>query len=250
MHQKKRSVKFNSSFKDVLLTLICVSAIIFSVYKIYSIKTGYSEAEYAYRQLSSQYTSSDESSPLSVDYSGLSALCQDYRAWIYINDTVINYPVVYNGDNSYYLHHFINGDESDNGTLFIDADCAPDFSGQSTIIYGHNMKDGSMFASLCKYREQKYYEKHSDIFIITDKSTLELKPVAAFVTEADSSVYKTSFPTKKDYDTYITEIVTMSDIDTGIIPQYGDRLVVLSTCSYEYENARYVLICVIGDGSQ
>lgn len=83
-------------------------------------------------------------------------------AWLYCPDTVINYPVVQSDDNEYYLRRLMDGSSNTAGTLFADYRCSPDFSDPHTVIYGHNMKNDTMFGILPEYGAQEFYEPHPD----------------------------------------------------------------------------------------
>ena len=98
------------------------------------------------------------------DYDVLRLENSEFYAWLYSEGTVINYPVTRGEDNRYYLNHLFNKKRNSMGTLFVDAGNAPDFADRNTIIYGHHMKNGSMFASLVGYKKQSYYDEHPDLF--------------------------------------------------------------------------------------
>ncbi|MUU12894.1 MAG: class B sortase [Oscillibacter sp.] len=95
-----------------------------------------------------------------VDFTALAAVNPDVTAWLYGPDTGISYPVVQGTDNDYYLDHLLDGTANSAGCLFVDTSCRPDFSGRNTVIYGHRMKNGTMFAALGNYQEQVYYDAH------------------------------------------------------------------------------------------
>lgn len=174
----------------------------------------------------------------------------DFFGWLQIEDTVIDYPVMYTPqDPEYYLHRDFYGDYSDSGTLFIDGGCRPD--GNYFLIYGHHMNNGSMFGELPKYRDRDYYEDHKTVFFDTRYETRDYEIVAAFYAKIydKSEEYKyfcyynyTDLSDEKDFNEYVTNIKAMSVYDTGITPKFGDELIALSTCSYHTDDGRFVVV--------
>lgn len=254
------------SVKIVLICLCVVFVIIFgfSAFKIISTLNGYKQAEKTYSDIASQFVTvaepvktedktdkKDEKkpeelevSPISnVDFAGLKAQCQDYAAWIYSPNTVINYPVVYTDNNFYYLDHIPVEQHSTNGTLFIDCECASDFTGKNTLIYGHNMNDGSMFASLRDYRDPAYYPEHPVIYLSTPDFNYRLDIIAGFVTEPTSLAYCKEFDTEEQFMAYIEWMRSISTFESDVEVGEEDQVVTLSTCTYEVDDGRY---CIVG----
>ena len=183
-----------------------------------------------------------DTSPISVDFDTLRETCPDIKAWLYSPDTKIDYPVVQSKDNSYYLHRFMDGSYNPSGTLFIDYRCLGDFSGHNTIIYGHHMGDGSMLASIVEYKDQAYYDEHPVMYLNTPEGNYRLEVVCGFITWYDSRVYKYMFESRTEFEDWFTLMRSYSDFTCDVEVGIDDRLVTLSTCTYEYDNARYVLM--------
>ncbi|MBP5660069.1 MAG: class B sortase [Lachnospiraceae bacterium] len=169
--------------------------------------------------------------------------------WIEIADTIIDYPVMQTVDNDYYLKHDFNQKNDANGCIFLDCNCDVIFGNDNWILYGHHMKNGKMFSSLIKYADMDYYEKHKYIRFDTiyEKGTYEV--MYAF----RSRIYNTNEITFKyyqfidansseEFDSYMEEMEKMSLIDTGVSATYGDKLLTLSTCDYQEENGRFVVV--------
>ena len=171
----------------------------------------------------------------------LSAMNADVAAWIYSADTVIDYPVVQGSDNVYYLDHIFDGTYNKLGTLFVDCRNAPGFSDWNTIIYGHNMNNGSMFASLTNYTKQAYYEAHPEMFLVTPDGTFRLELFSGYVTPSDSDAYTFSFADASAFSEFLESIRARSDFDSPVSVEVSDRIVTLSTCTYDFEDARYVV---------
>lgn len=102
---------------------------------------------------------------LEIDFAGLKAVNLDVIAWIQIPALDISYPVVQGKDNAYYLHHLFSGESNINGSIFVDCHNQPDFTDQNTIVYGHNMKNGSMFGTLDKYQDKELFEQHPEFYL-------------------------------------------------------------------------------------
>ena len=182
-----------------------------------------------------------ERSPIEVDFSALLAKNRDAVGWIYSPDTVINYPVVQGSDNDYYLHRLIDGTWNPSGTIFVDARDTRCFDGRSAILYGHHMNDGSMFASIVNYKKQDYYAAHQNLYLNTPSGNYRLAVFSGFVTYADSSVYTFDFAGDAEFMDYVAKMKGFSDFSSDVTVSASDRIAVLSTCTYEYDDARYVL---------
>ena len=185
-----------------------------------------------------------------VIHSGLLALHEknpDCVAWITIEGTVIDYPVMYRpGQKNYYLHRDFNGNHASAGALFIAENCDPGDS-DNVIIYGHHMNSGKMFAALNKYKKQSFYEEHSRIVYETLNGHETYEIMFAFTTPVytghDFEYYAFSKANSaEEYDAYISACRERALYDTGVTAQYGDRLLTLSTCEYSQKNGRMVVV--------
>jgi len=183
-----------------------------------------------------------ETDAFTVDFDGLRSINPDIAAWLFCENTAIDYPVVQGYDNSYYLSHLFDKTQNKAGCLFIDIDNAADFTDKHTIIYGHNMKDGSMFNTLVKYKEQSYYDAHPQMTLVTPEATYTLALFAGYIADVDSDAWKMEFKDDGDFKNWIESAKKKSSFqcDVGIAP--GERVVTLSTCTYESDNVRYVVI--------
>lgn len=169
-------------------------------------------------------------------------LNSDITAWLYCPDTVIDYPVCHGDDNSYYLTHLADGTYNRNGCLFVDCKNSSDFSDNNTIIYGHHMASGKMFASLIKYKDQDYYEEHPIIYLTTEEGNYKIELFSGYVTEIGSSAYTMNFCTAKERTEWLKEISNKSDFTANAMTiSSKDRIITLSTCAYDFQNARYVV---------
>lgn len=182
-----------------------------------------------------------ETAPLSVDFDYLQDINQDVVAWIYSEDTPINYPVVLSADNSDYLHRLLDGTYNAAGTLFMDFRNSGDFSEENSIIYGHHMNNGSMFASLEMYRTQSYYDEHPVLYLLTPDADYKLELIAGKTVHADDQiVYSTNLTVEE-----AQERMENSDFQADVTLEPQDHFVTLSTCAYSFHGARYVVTGVL-----
>ena len=176
-----------------------------------------------------------------IDFAALKEVNSDVVAWICCPDTVINYPVVLGGDNEYYLTHLVDGTENGNGTLFIDRKNARDFSDENTVIYGHHMQSGKMFACLVEYADQAYYDAHPIIYLVTPEAKYKIELFSGYTTTFDSSAYMLRFSSSHDYAEWLREVARKSDFKANMHLSTNDHIITLSTCAYSFYDARYVV---------
>lgn len=174
-----------------------------------------------------------------VDFQALRAINQDVAGWLYCADTAISYPVVQGMDNEYYLNHLFDGTQNGAGCLFIDSrwDGTAD---RNCVIYGHHMKDGSMFASLEQYQTQEYFDAHSSFLWLTEDETWAVDLFAAYFTTPDSDAWAMSFASAQDFSDWLQRIQEQSCIVGTITPEPDDQIMTLSTCSYAGKDTRFV----------
>lgn len=179
--------------------------------------------------------------PLSVDFDILQSENPDIVAWIYCADTPINYPVVQGEDNQYYLRRLSDGSYNASGSIFMDFRNAADLSDLNSLIYGHNMTNDTMFGSLVEYKDQDYYDEHPELWILTKECAYRIDAIAGVVTRSDSDIYRI-FETPEELNEHLQSVVKNSTFVSNYDLESVERIVTLSTCSYEYNTARYVVI--------
>ena len=241
----------------VILTLIFAFALIFSGYKLCREYSEQQESIDIYTDLekfvsvpdeapnTTNPSESGETTPAyvgpAIDFDELKKINDDCVAWIYIEDTDINYPIVQGSDNSYYLKHLIDGKWNSSGSIFMDSRVSADISDRHSIIYGHHMKNGTMFSRLTKYKEQEYFDEHPEGWLITPEDTYRIEFFAGYVANVKSVAWDLEFESDADFETWIKEAQKQSWFTSPFSPAVTDRILTLSTCSYEFDNARYVL---------
>lgn len=175
---------------------------------------------------------------------------EDVKAWIKINDTNINYPVVQANDNDYYLYRNYKKENSNYGSIFIDSNSNIENPNSNIIMYGHNMKDGSMFKDLLKYADEEYYNNHKYIEFVTNTSSSTYEIIAVFKSRIfyknEKNVFRyyqcTNLNNEQDYNYYVNNCKELSLYDTGVNAEYGEQIITLITCEYSSENGRMVVI--------
>lgn len=241
------SVRIRNGALNVI-TVCLIGIILVSGYKIGKTMWEYQVAKSAYTNISEKTAKVDPKQFTGVvDWKALKKVNPDVQGWLYQKGTVINYPVVQGTDNDTYLHTRFDKQWSGGGTLFVDCRMEKDFKGFNSIIYGHHMKDGSMFRSIRGYtKEDGYYDKHKTLELATPHGNYHLVVFSAFITKAtDEDPYKMTYG-EAEKQAYIDRAWERSELPItrdSVDVTKNDRLVTLSTCAYDYEEARYIVMC-------
>lgn len=171
----------------------------------------------------------------------------DCVAWLAVEGTVIDYPVMYRPqDKNYYLKRDFYGEWSANGSLFVAEHCDPDAC-DNLIIYGHHMNSGKMFAALEDYKSEDFYQEHKYISLKTLHGNEKCEIMAAFSTSVYTKggfVYYSfaEADEKQEYDAFVSECKERSLYETDCQAEYGEKLLTLSTCEYSQKNGRMVVV--------
>ncbi len=182
-------------------------------------------------------------------YAGLYEENSDFTGWLSIEGMKINYPVMQCGDDEYYLHHDFYGNEDKYGCLYVRERADLNTPGTNVVIYGHNMRDGSMFGDLDFYKDEAFYEEHSIITFDTLYEERSYEIVAVFLSRVygeDEEVFKYydfyEARTPEEFQDFYENIKSMSLYDTKVTAEYGDTFITLSTCAYHVEDGRLVVV--------
>lgn len=178
-----------------------------------------------------------------VDFEALLEINPDVLGWIYIEGTDINYPIVQGTDNDYYLEHLVDRTPNSAGSIFMDYRNAPDFSDFHTVIYGHNMKNKTMFAGITEYQKTKFYETHPTGQILTPRGNYGFEVIGGYVADLRDPAWNLNFETEEDCLEWLRDSMERSAVGGDYVPVGGEQIITLSTCSYEFDDARFVLIC-------
>ena len=177
-----------------------------------------------------------QTGPKGIDLSWWQSHYNDIIGYVYSPGTPISYPIAYDGNNEYYLHHDLYGNYSEYGTIFLDARVPSDFSGHNNVLYGHHMSDGSMFASISNYKQQWYYDAHPYFFLYTNAGKYRVDLFAGIVVPGTHEVFSTSLSADQ-----LQRFINNSTFYSGKGVPSG-QIVTLCTCSYEAANYRYVVL--------
>lgn len=253
----------------IILAIISFGIAAFFVGRIYYTEKEYAEGDAVYEDILADVVISEEevlgesSEPTSVteepeeetgetvqeetslipeiDFVSLKAINEDVVGWLYLPDTVINYPVVQGEDNNYYLKRLVDGSYNANGSLFIDHQNEMDFSDDNTLIYGHHMDSGKMFATLVKYKDQEFYDEHPVAYFLTEEKSYKIEIFSGYVTTSDSESYLLTAGSREQAIAWMKEMFHNSDFFADVTIRPEDHIVTFSTCDYEFHDARYVV---------
>lgn len=237
----------------IILLVICLCVFIFSAYNIYK----YLSEENANKKLNNELmekaiieTPNDNNDntqenedilPISVDFSVLKQENEDIVGWLYLEDSPINYPVVQSNDNDYYLRRLVNGEYNIAGSLFMDYRNDSNLEDNNTIIYGHNMKNNTMFGSLQEYKNQDYYDNHKVMYYFTPEKNYIIELFTGYTISVESDIYDLSVIDSSKLE----ELISKSDFESNTKVTEEDKIITLSTCAYEYDGARYIVMGVL-----
>lgn len=219
-----------------ILLIICIFIFCISTWKLYGYYRSYKKAKDTYSKIAKENVKISKNER-KIDFKKLKSQNQDIAGWIYIRGTTIDYPIVQGKDNEEYLHQDFNKKKSSSGTIFLDNNCKKDFTSDNNIIYGHHMKNGTMFAQLLKFREKSFLKKHNEIMIFTPDRTIHLKVISAYVQKAQNKIPVT-FANDKQKKAYIKKIESMSEQTIKTSRINDSHIYTFVTCSYEGEDNR------------
>ena len=227
----------NSIVELAVLTCILLLAG-FGCYGIWDSNQIYQEADKARYE---EYRPGEET----LSFEELRRLNEEVFGWLTVYGTNIDYPLVQAEDNEKYVNTDASGEFSLSGALFLDYRNEKDFSDFNSIIYGHHMKNGSMFSGLTEYKKQEFYDSHSVALLLTPDKNYEIEFFAGYVASVQDKAWELAFPSDPDFTEWLDKTKERSCFTSGITPAVTDRILTLSTCSYEFNNARFVLLGVL-----
>ena len=182
-----------------------------------------------------------EGSGHDIDFAALQERSKDVVAWVRCEGTIIDYPIVQGEDNEYYLKHDLDGAYARLGTIYMDYQNAPDFTDQNTMLFGHNMKTDDMFGTLVNYREQAYYDEHPVIMLYTAEKCDRAELVSAYFLQADRHNLRPDYKTEEKFRAFLDDAIAKSLFESDVSVTEQDRIVTFCTCTYEYDDARFIL---------
>ncbi|MDU7454095.1 MULTISPECIES: class B sortase [Clostridium] len=229
-------MKIFKSIINIVLTLI----IVICAYKIIHQLKEYNDADKVYNLIREEKEESDNLFEKNINY----------RGWIKIDNTNINYPILQGQDNEEYLYKDINNEYIVSGSIFMNY-LNNGFDDQNTVLFGHNMKNGTMFANLKKYKEEDFFYNNNYIEIeLSNGQYLKYKVFSVYITDINDNYTKTSFEDKDEYKEFLERIKNKSIYKSDISVNENDKIITLSTCSYEFDDARLVVTGKLIDKEQ
>lgn len=247
----------------IALVLVFLAIACFSAYQLFAILMEYRQGEQSYKELE-QYVTIETPAPTEqqpgtddqpepedgiawpeVDFDALRAQNEDIVGWIYLEGTPINYPVVRGDDNDYYLRRLYDGTPNGSGSIFMDFRNEPNFIDRNNILYGHSMNNGSMFTAIKKYKNQAFYDEHPYALLMTPDGNYKLEFFTGYIANVEQDAWNYYFDTDEEFQFWLDSGKSKSTFASTVTPTVEDRVVTLSTCTYEFNNARYVLVGVL-----
>jgi sortase B len=225
-----------------LVFALCFAAVIaYSGYRIWLIQADYKKEADMHGAVMEYKPDPASDETINQNVIGLQAKYPGAVGWLTVPNTNIDYPFVQSKDNDYYLRRDLNGDYAVAGTVFMDYRCEKNFVSQNTILYGHHMKNGSMFGTLKSFNDKAFFDanRYGIICLPHDTLTLEFFAYMVITPATEKEIYNPALS-----DTYFDYVRQNARYyrDIGLD---GGRIVTLSTCAYEFDNARMVLLAVI-----
>lgn len=244
------------SKREILRRVIFyISLIVFIVcaFKLFGICKGYYDNKKSYNEIR-EYApqevetpdNNQEEAPKFVftkeNYDKLLSMNEDFKGWLYIPGTNISYPLVQTDNNDYYLHHNFEKESNSGGAIFISSNNENPFEDANTIIHGHHMRDGSMFATLMNFKEEDF-AKTTPIYVNTKDKLLEYQVFSVFYETANNDSYQNGFVSDEDYLAYVNTLKGKSLFNLEV-PEFtaADKMITLSTCDYDVNDGR-LLVC-------
>lgn len=253
--RRKKNIK-----RALLLTgLILLAVLLFSVYKLAGTLHAYRNSAQTYGEIAAlavetvtpaPSSSSDMDSmpktseiPIRVDWDALSKINGDAAAWLYCEGTPVNYPVVQAGDNSYYLTHGFDRRENAAGALFLDCRNEGFETDKNLIVYGHRMKDHSMFGSIVQYKEKPYYEAHPVLYLLTEKQNYRVEIFSCRTVPCEEKYFETAFQSSAAYESYLIKAAQQSywQTESGVRTDIATLTLVTCSANPGGENTRLLL---------
>jgi sortase B len=180
---------------------------------------------------------------ININFDRLTGINPDAGGWSLSENTKINYPLVQGRDNAYYLNHLVSKEGNKLGSIFIDYRNKRDFSDEHTLIFGHNMNDGSMFNDLERYKDPNYYRDHKAIYLLTKDQYFRVDIFAGYLTTPQKiGQIFINFDSQEARERYISEAKRLSNFQSEIVISEEDKIVSFFTCDYATEDSRFVVI--------
>jgi len=240
--------KFNK--KILLITILILIVVCVIAYKLIGQNKEKEEENYENILKNIQVTPTENETERMLQVIELQKENPDIVGWLEIEGTKINYPVLQDNDNEYYMTHNYKKEYTKDGSLFLDKDYNWEIPSTNLLIYGHNNQNDTMFHHLLDYKDESFYKEHPVIRFTTDKEDAEYEIIAVFYSrvyyQSEKDVFRYYYflnaENEQEFNYYIEKSKQASIYETGKTAEYGDQLITLSTCSYHTENGRFAVV--------
>ncbi|MCU6763031.1 Sortase (surface protein transpeptidase) [uncultured Roseburia sp.] len=229
-----------------IILVICIIIFCISAWQLYKIFSNYHKSDTEYKQIQTDVTSETDDS-FSVDFEKLQKQNPDCIGWIRFEHLDISYPIMQGNDNDYYLHRTFEKTNLAAGSIFMDYQNASDFSDMNTFIFGHNMKNDSMFGLLGDFKDESTYKENPYFWIYTPKAAYRYDIFSCYVADADTDTYTIYHGESEDYTAYIQKLKNNSAYPIDVDVDGSDKIITLSTCTASGYDYRYIVNGVLAE---
>lgn len=176
------------------------------------------------------------------DFDTLYQMNSDFKAWIIVPGTGVNYPVMQGEDNNYYLEKSLNKTKLGGGSIFFASDIPNPLDAQNTVIHGHHMKNDSMFGSLRKYKKEDFLKENKYFYVVAKDKTYKYEIFSVYVAKVSTDPYTYRFSDDDQFIKYLNDMNNKSMFEVKISEfNKDDKMVTLSTCDYDFDDARLLI---------
>ncbi|WP_373316066.1 class B sortase [Siminovitchia terrae] len=233
-----------------VFTILCLIVLVYSGYELANIFIGYyknrqvlAEVQQLYYNEHSAEIEEVKEGEIRPQFNKLLQINPDMIGWITVDDTMVNYPILQADTNEYYLYRNYKKEDSRAGSIFMDYRNDVTAHDRNTIVYGHSMKDGSMFNQLKKFLDKDFFESHQTIYYDTLYGAYDAKVFAVYHTTTDFDYIQTEFDSDEEYAALLQKMMDESVHWTDVELQADDQILTLSTCDYllDPDKGRFVV---------
>lgn len=258
IEKKKKNAKKQRNY--IVSLIIAILVFILSIFFIVMIYIKYKKAEDEYKKLQNlvdvvevekekPVEEPEEEEPIvvdtsvpKVDFNELWKVNKDIVGWIKIDNTPVDYPIVQSNDNEKYLYRTVQGTHNSAGSIFMDYRANAKFEFHNSVLYGHKMKNGTMFGTLYKYKTKSYYEENKYIWLVTRDVTYKYEVFSVYEFDSKEHFYEFNFEDETEYQNYLNYIKNASYYNTGLEVTTDDYILTLSTCTVNLDDTRLAVI--------
>lgn len=248
-------MKRQVDWKFIIPFLLTLAVFLFAAVKLGLLLLEYYKGNQEYRQIEESVVSIEEymdseddvEREFFVDFDKLRKINPDVVGWIHIDKLDISYPIVQGEDNDFYLSHTFYKEENKCGSIFVEAENNDDFSDFNTFVYGHNMKDKSMFARLNEFREEETFWENPQFYIYTPEGVRRYEVYSCYAAELGTESFRYQFGNEKDYAQWQADVKGKSLYDTGVEPKPAQSTVTLMTCMPAGSQYRFLVHGVLAE---